>query len=237
MLFSMLRTVLFDFNGVLVDDEPIHLELFQKVLGEEGIELTAEDYYARYLAFDDRDCFTAALESAGEQVAPDRLSQLIARKSTYYHARIREQGFPVFPGAAELIAEVAAGAPMLGLVSGALRDEVEGALAQLGVRSHFKTIVTADDVSRSKPDPEGYRQALENLNALPPRPTPPVQPHEVVAIEDSPVGMMAAMACALTTVGVAQTYPSERLAAADLVVDSVADLSLAKLEALLATEV
>ncbi len=228
----MLRAILFDFNGVLVDDEPVHLELFQKVLGEEGIGLSREDYYARYLGFDDRGCFQAALEAASEAAAPDRVSRLIARKAAYYQARIRETGFTVFPGAAELVAEAAAGGLMLGVVSGALRDEVEGALEQLRVRHRFKTLVTAEDVEEGKPDPEGYRQALANLNALPPLPSRLLHPHEVLAIEDSPAGLAAAAACALATLGVAHTYPADELGAADQVVESLAGLTLDRLRAL-----
>ena len=228
----MLRAILFDFNGVLVDDEPLHLELFQKVLAEEGVRLTSEDYFAHYLGFDDRGCFRAVLEAAGEAPTPDRLSRLIARKSAYYQTRIRERGFEVFPGAAELIAEAAADDLMLGVVSGALRDEVEGALEQLGVRSLFKTLVTAEDVAEGKPHPEGYQRGLANLNSLPPLPSRLIHPHEVIAIEDSPAGLTAASACALTTLGVAQTYPAEKLTAADRVVASLARVTLAALKRL-----
>ncbi|HXO22516.1 MAG TPA: HAD hydrolase-like protein, partial [Thermoanaerobaculia bacterium] len=103
----MLRAILFDFNGVLVDDEPIHLEILQRVLGEEGLALAAEDYYGRYLGLDDRGCFGAVLRAAGEDVSPPRLMRLIARKASYYQARIRQGGYPIFPGAVELILEAA----------------------------------------------------------------------------------------------------------------------------------
>lgn len=234
---GMFRAILFDFNGVLVDDEPIHLELFQKVLAEEEIELTSESYYAHYLGFDDRGCFQAVLEAAGSPVSPDRVSRLIARKSSYYHARIRQQGFPTFPGAAELITSTAAAGLTLGVVSGALRDEVEGALEQLGLRDRFKTLVTAEDVDAGKPDPEGYRRGLENLNALPPLPMRLIHPHEVIAIEDSPAGLAAAAACGMSTLGVAQTYPAAELENADQVVDSIAGLNLSKLRSLFAGSV
>ncbi len=230
----MLRAILFDFNGVLVDDEPLHLELFQKVLGEEGIELTTEDYYAHYLAFDDRDCFTAALGAAGVEVTPERLSRLIERKADYYQDRVERQGFPAYPGGPELIAQAAGAGLMLGVVSGALKAEVEGALEQLGLRSYFKTVVAADDVAKGKPHPEGYRRGFAHLNTLAPRPARPFEPREVLAIEDSPVGLEAATAAGLATLGVAQTYPGDKLAAADRVVAQVAGLTLERLQALFA---
>ncbi len=218
----MVRAILFDFNGVLVDDEPIHFELFQQVLGEEGIALTSEDYYAEYLGFDDRGCFSAAFAAAGRTLAPEALSRLIARKSAYYQERIRRQGFPFFPGAAELVEAVADAGLRLGVVSGALRGEVEGGLEQIGVRGYFKTVVTAEDVAESKPDPESYRRGLELLNALPPLPSRLLHPHEVLAIEDSPAGLASASANGLTTLGVAQTYPAAELAQADHVIANLA---------------
>ncbi len=225
----MLRAILFDFNGVLVDDEPLHLELFQKVLGEEGVELTEDDYYAHFLGFDDRGCFAAALEAAGEQVTPERLARLIERKADDYQARVEREGFATFPGAAELISQAAGAGLALGVVSGALKAEIEGALEQLGLRSSFKTVVAADDVKRGKPDPEGYLRGLADLNALAPRPSPPLLAREVLAIEDSPAGLEAAAACGLATLGVAQTYPATELAAADRVVERIAGLSIERL--------
>ncbi len=230
----MQRAILFDFNGVIADDEPIHLELFQKVLEEEGLALSAEDYYRDYLGFDDRGCFGAVLEAAGEPLSPGRLSRLIARKSAYYQARIRRQGFPIFAGAPRLIEQAIEVGLTLGVVSGALRDEVEGALAQLGVRPSFKVLITAEDVARGKPDPEGYRRGLEQLNSTPPLPSRLLHPHEVLAIEDSPAGLEAAAACGLATLGVAHTYPLERLSQADQVVESLDGLSLARVQALFA---
>lgn len=228
----MLRAVLFDFNGVLVDDEPIHLEMFQRVLGDEGISLTAEDYYARYLGLDDRACFSAVLAAAGQEATVPRMMRLIARKAAYYQERIRERGYPFFPGAVELVRELAQAGRMLGVVSGALLEEVEGGLRQAGLRDRFKVLVTAEDVSESKPDPEGYLRALEILNSVPPLPERLIHPHEVLAVEDSPAGLAAAKDVGLVTLGVAQTYPAERLRAADVVTPRLAGMTLARLEKL-----
>lgn len=230
----MLRAILFDFNGVLVDDEPIHLEVFQRVLGEEGISLSAEDYFARYLGLDDRACFAAVLGAAGEPATVPRLMRLIARKASYYQERIRRDGYPFFPGAVELVRSLAAGGTMLGVVSGALREEVEGALRQAGILDRFKVLVSAEDVEAGKPDPEGYLRALEALNSQPPLPERLLHPHEVLAVEDSPAGLVAAAEVGFPTLGVAQTYPAGRLREADVVVESLRDLTPERLERLYA---
>jgi HAD superfamily hydrolase (TIGR01509 family) len=232
---AVLRAVLFDFNGVLVDDEPIHMAAFQRVLGEEGVAaFTTDEYYGRFLGLDDRSCFAAVLTAAGEQPAVPRLMRLIARKSTYYQERIRERGYPLFPGAVELVRDLAAAGRMLGVVSGALRDEVEGALRQCGLRDFFKVLVTAEDVAEGKPDPEGYLRALEGLNSIPPLPERLIHPHEVLAVEDSPAGLAAAAEVGFVTLGVAQSFPSARLRGADAVADGLRDLTLPRLDALFA---
>lgn len=222
---TVLRAILFDFNGVLVDDEPLHLELFQQVLAEEGVELSAERYWRRYLHLDDRGCFAAVLADAGREAEPSGLARLVARKASYHRERIRRQGYPFFPGAVPLVEGVAAAGLMLGVVSGALREEVEGALIQEGLRRHFKALITAEDVDEPKPHPDGYRKALQALNSLPPLPERLVHPHEALAIEDSPAGLEAAAAAGLVTLGVAHTYPPAELEPAVAVARSLAELS------------
>ncbi len=225
----MLRALLFDFNGVLIDDEPLHFRLFRRVLGEEGVDLDETTYYRDYLGCDDRDALRAALAVAGCAPDPMRIARLTARKASYYQAEIRRHGYPYFPGALELVRQAAAAGWTLGVVSGALRDEVEGALERGAVAGLFKTLVTAEDVERGKPDPEGYRRGLEALNAEPPLPARLIHPHEVLAIEDSPAGLAAAIGAGLRTLGVAQSYPREALGGAEEVADSIADLSAARI--------
>lgn len=225
----MLRALLFDFNGILVNDEPVHFALFRRVLGEEGVGLSQEDYYGLYLGFDDRDCFAAALGAAGQVVAPQRLARLVARKAAYYREEIRRSGYPLFAGGAALAREAAAAGLTLALVSGALREEVVGGLEQAGIAQLFKQLVTADDVERGKPDPEGYALALAALNSVPPLPERLIHPHECVAIEDSPAGLEAAAACGLRTLGVAHTYPAATLGRAEVVIEKLEGLRLGNL--------
>ncbi len=230
----MLRAILFDFNGVLVDDEPIHLELFQRVLAEEGIELSADDYYEELVGYDDEDCFTAVYETFGRELPPEDLARLVARKAELYMQRIRSGGYPFFAGAEDLVRSAVGASLHLGVVSGALRAEVEGALDQLGVRERFKALVAAEDVGEGKPDPEGYRRGLQLLNSVPPLPSRLLHPHEVLVIEDTPAGLASAAANGLMTLGVAHTFAAEELTPADQVVASLAEVSLPKLRTLFA---
>ncbi len=228
----MLRALLFDFNGVLVDDEPIHYELLRQVLAEEGVQLSTEDYFSDYLGLDDRSCFVAALRS--NSAAPDagRLARLVTRKASYYRQRIRQEGYPFFPGTADLVAQAITSNLVLGVVSGALRSEVEGALDQLKVRAHFKVLVTCEEVDNGKPDPEGYRQAIAQLNSRPPLPERLFHPHEVLAIEDSPAGLRAASQAGLRTLAVAHARPSEELHEAEHQTPSLAATDLPQIQAL-----
>ncbi|HEX2465260.1 MAG TPA: HAD family hydrolase [Thermoanaerobaculia bacterium] len=222
----MLRAILFDFNGVLVDDESLHQALFARVLREEGLSFRQDEYFARYLGLDDRRCFAAALEESGRPVQQPHLMRLIARKASYYQERIRSDGFQFFPGAVELVREAAGAGLTLGVVTGALRAEVEGALRQAGIAPLFKTIVAAEDVNEGKPHSEGYSRALQELNGLPPFPPRLFHPHEVLAIEDSPWGLEAAAGAGLVTLAVAHSYERGALVAAHLVVQELIGLRL-----------
>jgi len=226
----VLRALLFDFNGVLIDDEPLHARLLRRVLAEVGIELDA-DHAGRFLGRNDRDSFTSALTAARGAVEPGRVARLVARKAAYYQEEVRRHGYPYFPGALELVRAAAADGLLLGIVSGALRDEVVAALAAAGIQPLFHALVTAEDVACGKPDPEGYRSALAALNAEPPALGRLVHPHEAVAIEDSAAGLAAAAGAGLRAVAVAGSGPDRDLAGADWVVRSLSEISPARLRA------
>ena len=226
----MLRAIFFDFNGVLVDDEAIHQELFQEVLAEEGVSLSKEDYYEKYVGCDDSGCFTLALESAEREVDPTLLVRLIARKASYYRDRILRDGFEFFPGAESLVKAAAAGSMTLAVVSGALRQEIEDALAQAELRSFFKVVVAAEDVREGKPSPEGYARAIQELNSRSPLPERLFHPHEILAIEDTLPGLQAAAGAGLVTLGVAQTFSREELSAANVLADNLEGLSMDQLQ-------
>lgn len=210
---------LFDFNGVLVDDEAVHLAGFRAVLAPLGITVTDEDYAERYLGFDDVGAFRAILTDAGRSPSDEEIARLVAAKVPEYMARIGAS-LVVFEGAAAIVRRRAR-LGVVGIVSGALRHEIEHALGVLGVAAEVAFIVSAEDTRACKPDPEGY---LLGIRALERRGSTSLA--DVVVVEDSLAGIEAAKAAGLRCVAVAHSYPIERLreAGADAVVASLADL-------------
>ena len=225
----MPRAVLFDLNGVLVDDEPIHLRLLLRALAEEGIEPPAAWARTTFLGVDDRTCLRAAFARAGRSYDPVLEARLVARKAAYYQAEIRAAGYPVVPGAGAAVAALADAGLWLGVVSGALRAEVEGALRGAGLRHRFALVVTAEDVARGKPDPEGYERAIAQLRRLAAADDRLIHPHEIVAVEDSPAGLAAAAAAGLATLAVITGPLAGVRPSADAVVGSIAEITPALL--------
>ena len=221
--------LIFDFDGVVVDSEPVHLKAFQQVLRPAGIEMTRDDYYGKYLGFDDHDCFAAAAADNGKQFTEARIAKMIAAK-TQLVQRAFGGSVRALSGAAELIADAAGAGVPLAICSGALREEIVLAARTVGVRRHFRAIVTAEDVRRGKPDPEGYALALERLARAAGR---GLDPSRTVVVEDAPAGIRAAKALGMKVLAVTNSYSADRLAEADRVVDSLKGVTAAGLDILL----
>jgi HAD superfamily hydrolase (TIGR01509 family) len=225
----VLRAILFDFNGVLLDDEGVHYELFRRILAEQGIALSEEEYYRDYVGLDDEAAFALALRRAHGEADDLLLRRLCARKASYYQEHFRHHRYPFFPGAERLVREARDAGLDLGIVSGALRSEIEPALRQEDLASCFKVIVAAEDTHSSKPEPDGYALAMSLLNSRNPLPERLLHPHEVLAIEDTEAGLAAAAGAGLLTLGVSHTMSPSALGRADLMVEKLADLTLADL--------
>jgi HAD superfamily hydrolase (TIGR01509 family) len=223
----MLRAVIFDFNGIIVDDEPIHFKLFQRVLGEEGIMLTEEDYYARYLGFDDRGAFMAGFRENSRPLRAEKLHELIERKALYYQEAIRNH-VTVFPGVKNLVVDLARTLP-LAVASGALRNEIETILKTVGLLDHFRAIIAAEDVTQGKPEPEIYLKALAALNARGGN-GKPIEAADCVVIEDSREGIRGALRASMKCLAVTNSHPPELLTEATAVVKSLEDVKLSFLQ-------
>jgi beta-phosphoglucomutase len=212
-----LRAAVFDFDGVLVDSEPLHFRSLRDALRPEGVEISEAEYMQVYLAYDDREAIRLALEHHGEDTALARRERIEALKIDLF-ARMIPQ-IPVFDGARPLVRELAREMP-LAIASGARHDEIEAILRGVGLRDAFQTIVGAEDAPRTKPDPAPYLEAARRLAAR----TGGLVPEDCVAFEDSVPGIAAALGAGMKVVGVAHSYPAEKIRAAHRVVDSLVGL-------------
>ena len=225
----MLRAVIFDFNGIIVDDEPIHFELFQRVLKEEDINLTEANYYARYLGYDDRGAFTTVYREHRRALSDSKLAQLIERKAAYYREEIKNK-IKVFPGVQTLVPNLAQKLP-LAIASGALKNEIEIILSSIELLAHFRAIVSAEDASLGKPEPEMFVKALAQLNTVLGS-HHPISPAECLVIEDSKEGIRGARRAGMKCLAVTNSHPAELLDAADSIVDSLEGIGQRQLEAI-----
>ncbi|MCI0455184.1 MAG: HAD family phosphatase [Candidatus Dadabacteria bacterium] len=226
----MLKAIIFDFDGVIADAEPIHLRAFQSVLSEEGINLSQKDYYDKYLAFDDKTCFEAVLRDNGIDFDRASIDILMLRKSGYYNKSIREN-LIIFPGVVDFVRK-AYGEYPLAIGSGALRHEIEFILECAGIRKEFKIIVSADDIENCKPNPEVFQKVLERINKLSSMKSEILYPNECLVIEDSIAGINAAHTAGMKCLAVTNSYPYEKLSKADMIVRSLEELKIEELNKL-----
>ena len=214
----MLRGVIFDFDGVLVDSEAAHFEALRSVLADEVEgEVTQAEYDEHYLGFDDHTCFRRALELRGRAGSPEVVSDLVDRKWQAYDRGLPR--IPLFPGAADLVLALYSASVPLAIASGSHRNEIESILRARGLLQCFRGVISADDVLNFKPHPEPYLRGRALLDAV-------ESAAGVVAIEDSTTGMASARAAGLRVIGVPNSRPRAKLGLAHHVVDSLTELSV-----------
>ncbi|MBZ5535933.1 MAG: HAD family phosphatase [Acidobacteriia bacterium] len=230
----MLRAILFDFNGVIIDDEPLHFLAFRTIFEKEGIRLTKRDYMARYLAYDDRSCIREVLLDHHRESSTAAVRRLRGAKERAYRALLKTR-IRLFPGAIEFIRECAACYP-LAIASGALSSEIESILVKFRLRRYFAAVVSADDVVHGKPHPETFLRAWKALNRRRPRGESKILVSECLIIEDSLHGIKAAHHAGMRCVAVAHSYPLRELEHADFRTRSIGSLQLSDLEALFADD-
>lgn len=222
----MLRAIIFDFDGVIADTEPLHFRGFQQVLAGIDIPLTEGDYYANYLGFDDRGAFLAALATHERPAPPETVAALMREKARAYLEAIRDH-VVIFPGVTAFVRAAAARFP-LAIASGALRNEIELILEVAGFRSCFTHITSAEDVTHGKPDPQGFQLALAALNRS--RGASPIAATECLVIEDSLPGIRGARAAGMKVLAVANTHTVQELGEADAITHSLAEITLDELD-------
>ena len=213
-----IRAIVFDFDGVLANSEPLHLLSYQAVLDEFGIALGREEYYTHYLGFDDVTAFKVISERRGQRWSEAQIAAILERKTVVFDDIIASTASSdvLYPEAVSCVRRLAETMP-LGIASGALRHEIAAILRRADLEDCFRFIVAAGETAASKPAPDPYRRAAE-LHGVP--------PGQCVAIEDSRWGIESAKGAGLRCVGITQTYPATGLPGADAIIDSLDEFTV-----------
>jgi len=222
---SALQAIVFDFDGVIADSEPLHLKAYQQALAGEGLLLDREEYFARYLGYDDVGMLQALARDRRLAWTDRHITALVARKGVKLQAML-EGDQVLFPGAADFVRAAAAAVP-IAIASGALRHEIVQIVDAAGLGGLFTAVVASGDTPESKPSPAPYLLAFERLQDAAGK---PLDRQRCVAIEDSVWGLESARGAGLRCVGVTTSYPAAELTAAELVVGGLDALSLPMLE-------
>ena len=216
------KGILFDYNGVIVSDEPLQEKAMAEAVAPYGVELTSELYTKYCLGRTDREGFSRVQTAFPDQLKDVTVELLIAEKVKHY-TRITETESVVVPGLKQTLEDLQKTYRM-GVVTGSLRSEVSRILSHEDLNKFFEFVITAEDVNQGKPNPEGYLKGIETLG---------LPPTSIVVIEDTPVGIQAAKAAGLACIAVAQTVQSESLTEADEVVPKVTDITKEVIQAIL----
>lgn len=214
-----LRLVVFDFDGVITDSEAAHFEAMRRVLAPIGIQLTWQQYCQSYLAYADHEAIHNILLDQKRKPTEEEIDELVRKKSVEF-AELLESSLKIFPGVLELLKNLQENRIPCGICSGSTRNEIEFVLRQSNLSEYFRFIVSADDVQKSKPDPEAYMLSMKvGGEFCNPDKTP--ESIECVAIEDSVGGIRAAKSAGMACLAVTNSYPADMLGQADLVVDGL----------------
>jgi len=217
----MVKAILIDFNGVMIDDEPVQMRAYREVLGERGVELTEDRYYS-CLGMSD-EVFVRTV--CGDDEMPEETVSEIMEAKTKGWRLVLEDGIPLFEGMRDFTIRMSRSFE-LGVVSMARRTEIDHVLGSTGLGECFSVIISAEDISTTKPDPECYREGFRRIDAVhTAKSGHPITRSECVVIEDSPPGVVAGKQAGLRTLGVTNTVDERMLreAGADSVTDLLSD--------------
>ncbi|MHC4756083.1 MAG: HAD family hydrolase [Planctomycetota bacterium] len=224
----MLRAVIFDFDGVISDTEILHFRAFNKALADHGIEISKADYFDKYLGLTDIDLLKE-LVSQGLLTGGAKTVEDLAEKKKAVFETFSKAEATIIEGVQEFISILAENSIPMAIFSGALLAEIELILQSVDLRRYFDIIVSAEHVTKAKPDPEGFVLALQKLNI---KLEDNITPAQCVVIEDSHWGLEAAGKAGMHTVAVTNSYTAEQLTMADKVVHNLAHLTIEELQQL-----
>lgn len=205
----MIKAILCDFNGVIIDDEAIQHQAYRQIFGPLGIDVSDEMYYAR-LGMDDKSFLASILDESSREYDADTILDLTSAKTSQWKSIVSQQ-MPLFPGIENFLRKMA-NVFTLGIVSMAKREEIDYVLSTTGLSGLFSVIVSAEQVSRHKPDPECYRTGFREIDgARVAAGHLPMTHEECLVIEDTPAGVAAARAADLPVLAVRNTVSAEAM--------------------------
>jgi beta-phosphoglucomutase len=221
----MLEAVIFDFDGVLVDSEQLHHQAFNRVLAKFNYQLSSREYYDRFLGLSDEEVLRIVDKEKHLSLSEQQLGKLLDEKTNLFKEMATTEA-GIIEGVPQFLNKLAGDKIPMAIYSGSLLVEIEMILKSAGLRSYFEMIVSAEQVERGKPDPEGFLLALKLLNK---KLNKSIRPENCVVIEDSHWGLEAAKAAGMRAVAITNTYAAEHLKPADKVIEHLNDLSAAEL--------
>ena len=228
---GMLRLVIFDFDGVIADSEPGQFAVLQRVLQEQGIEMSWEQYCDSYLGVADFECFSMILRDFGGDHSEEAVRNVMAVKERRYSERLAIGSGIVIRGVPELMAQLAEDGVACAVCSGSSRRDLEFVLGREGLLDYIEVVVAAEDVRDPKPAPDGFLLTLKLVNDQL-APEPAIRPGQCLVVEDSRWGVQAARAAGMYCLAVETSHGADELALADYIEPDVGSLSLEKLQAM-----
>jgi len=224
----MLQAVIFDFDGVITDSEILHFRTFNMILEQFGVTISKKDYYQKYLGLSDRDFFLSFIEKGFLEMDADHVPELIKQKNLLFTELAETEGH-IIEGVKGFIELLKENRIPIAICSGALLCEIELILEQASLRHYFEHIVSAEQVTKGKPHPQGFLMALERLNK---HRKDSIDAGNCIVIEDSSWGLKAGKAAKMKTVAVTNSYDREQLSTADLVVENLSEIKMPQLQLL-----
>lgn len=224
----MLKAVIFDFDGVITDSEVLHLRAFNQSLVPYGVEISTKDYYTNYLGFSDFDCYKALTDNGLLKIDERQIGGIINEKSKIFEKLTRTEGRTI-EGVHEFLQMLEENNIPMAICSGSLLVEIEVVLEESRLRHFFAEIVSAEQVKKGKPHPEGFLLALQKLNK---NCQPPIAAGECIVIEDSHWGLQAGKAAGMHTVAVTNSYDAGQLTIAEKIVSHLKELTINDLQQL-----
>lgn len=218
-----IRAVLMDFNGVIINDEPLHCQAYQQILKNHDIELTEENYY-KCTGMNDVSFIREQFKNAGKNVDDATISDISKQKTVAWRALV-DREIPIFDGVENFIKKCEQRFA-LAVVSMAKREEIEHVLMQTGLADSFSAIISAEDSNSYKPNPECYLKGFQKLDTI--RNAQghyPLVHRECLVVEDTPQGIQAAKNAGMKVLAVTGTYDEKTLreAGADSVTSNLND--------------